>query len=389
MHEKSEQGGAPKLEATGERFIPKEMMPDVEAEHWHRYLMATNFVRGKRVLDIASGDGYGSNLLAGHAHHVTGVDISAEAVAYAARTYDQRNLRFMEGSCAAIPAADRSFDVVVSFETLEHHDLHEEMFREIRRVLVPGGLLIVSTPDRLVYSEQARYANPYHVKELAAAEFRELVGRYFRHCHMLGQIYAVGSLLSCADAGPAGGFAYYRQSELGATPQAAQPQAKYLIAFASDAQIEAAAGAASFLENASYFGEQQAEMARLNRLLVELQASVQSAREERDAYKSAMQDHIAESARLRGRLEAATQASSPPAAEDHGANLAIAQTLEDVGTMLEQRMASRDRTIREQHEQLRQLQLMQQQLQQELLRADTQLDFLKELLQANLGMETL
>jgi ubiquinone/menaquinone biosynthesis C-methylase UbiE len=87
-------------------------------EHWHRYLLARELVRDQDVLDIACGEGYGSALLAQTARPVIGVDVSATAVGHAQASYARRNLRYLEGDALAIPVADGSGSVVVSFERL-------------------------------------------------------------------------------------------------------------------------------------------------------------------------------------------------------------------------------------------------------------------------------
>jgi ubiquinone/menaquinone biosynthesis C-methylase UbiE len=114
---------------------------NIELEHRHRCLLAHEFCHGKDVLLLASGEGYGSAMLSSVAISVVGVDIARDAVSHSQRTYARQNLRFMVGSCAEIPLPNASIDVVVSFETLEHHDLHDEMMAEVKRVLRPGGLL--------------------------------------------------------------------------------------------------------------------------------------------------------------------------------------------------------------------------------------------------------
>lgn len=119
------------MKFTGERFVP-EVHGSIQLEHLHRYILACKAVAGKSVLDIASGEGYGSAMLARTALKVTGVDISQEAVSHAQARYQIENLDFCLGSCSAIPLEDASVDVVVSFETIEHHDEHEAMMREIK-----------------------------------------------------------------------------------------------------------------------------------------------------------------------------------------------------------------------------------------------------------------
>jgi ubiquinone/menaquinone biosynthesis C-methylase UbiE len=162
----------------GERYIPG-MSAHIEVEHMHRYLVAARLCQGARVLDIACGEGYGSFALSRTAASVIGVDISDEAVQHARAAYSDRadNLQFVAGSAAAIPLGDASVDMVVSFETIEHHDQHEAMVREIKRVLRPGGLLVISSPNKHEYSDVTGYSNPWHVKELYLDEFEALLLR--------------------------------------------------------------------------------------------------------------------------------------------------------------------------------------------------------------------
>src|SRR3954471_14002428 len=148
------------MEFTGERFVPG-TRGNIELEHLHRYLQAGEIAAGKVVLDIASGEGYGSAMLANSAARVIGVDISAAAVYHAADRYKKENLEYKVGSCADIPVPDASVDMVVSFETLEHHDQHEQMMREFKRVLRPAGVVLISSPDKDHYSVAPNYSNPY------------------------------------------------------------------------------------------------------------------------------------------------------------------------------------------------------------------------------------
>ncbi|QQL50195.1 class I SAM-dependent methyltransferase [Mucilaginibacter ginkgonis] len=188
---------------TGERletFISNE----TTIEHLHRYGLALMICVNKDVLDIASGEGYGSNLLSGVAQSVTGVDISGEAVTAAAKKYLKSNLKFKQGSAALIPLADASIDVVVSFETIEHHDQHQEMIAEIKRVLKPSGVLLMSSPDKKYYSDMPGYNNPYHVKELYFEQFKALINANFSFSSFLSQKIVTGSLI--IPEHPASGF---------------------------------------------------------------------------------------------------------------------------------------------------------------------------------------
>ncbi|MBX9888408.1 MAG: class I SAM-dependent methyltransferase [Flavobacteriaceae bacterium] len=164
---------------TGER-IETNIYGDVTVEHLHRYSLATLFIKNKIVLDIASGEGYGSYLMARSAKKVIGVDIDQEAVDLSRTKYKNENLSFLRGSADLIPLDNDSVDVLISFETIEHHDKHHEMFLEIKRVLKPDGILIMSSPDKKYYSDLNK-SNPFHVKELYLEEFKNLSNKYFEN----------------------------------------------------------------------------------------------------------------------------------------------------------------------------------------------------------------
>ena len=166
------------LTFTGERFLP-ECAGEMIYEHWHRYLIAGNYVTGKRVLDVASGEGYGSHLLSKSAASVVGADISSAAVAHASKRYAHENLRFVAADCIQIPEPDGSFDVIVSFETIEHMTEHQAFLREVDRLLAPAGMFIISSPNRPEYSDKTGYKNEFHVRELDRAELRRLLDPHF------------------------------------------------------------------------------------------------------------------------------------------------------------------------------------------------------------------
>ncbi len=180
------------LEMNGQRYLPG-MKGAIALEHLHRYALACRFAKGKNVLDIACGEGYGAMMLAGVAQRVIGVDISPEAIIHAAGKYGRDNLDFNVGSCAEIPLKEASVDLVVCFETIEHHDRHEAMMREFVRVLRRDGLCIISSPDKYAYSDVPRYRNPFHVKELYRDEFERLVSHFFENVETYGQRVIYGS----------------------------------------------------------------------------------------------------------------------------------------------------------------------------------------------------
>jgi SAM-dependent methyltransferase len=182
------------LEFTGERFVPG-IAGEIAHEHWHRYAFARRYVAGKRVLDVACGEGYGSALLAGVASAVTGIDIDAGAVAHARSAYASlANVRFEEGSASRLPLPDGSVDAVVSFETIEHLPRADQprMMAEIARVLAADGLLVMSAPNPVEYSTARNYRNPFHQHEPDRAELGALldsafpVQRWFRQRRFFG-----------------------------------------------------------------------------------------------------------------------------------------------------------------------------------------------------------
>ncbi|MEP6927289.1 MAG: class I SAM-dependent methyltransferase [Ginsengibacter sp.] len=177
-----------KKKSAGER-LETHQFGEVMLEHLHRYAITLELCKNKVVLDIASGEGYGSNMLANVASNVTGVDISYEAINAANVKYarKQDNLEFIKGSADSIPTKSDLYDVVVSFETIEHHDRHKEMIAEIKRVLKPDGLLIISSPDKLFYSDKKGTTNPFHVKELYKDEFKSLLTDSFKNAELFRQ----------------------------------------------------------------------------------------------------------------------------------------------------------------------------------------------------------
>jgi len=235
----------PELAFTGERYVPT-IDGNIKLEHLHRYAVAREWCRGKQVLDVACGEGYGSDLLAEVASSVVGVDLAFDAVRHATRRYGGARRSFVAGQCAAIPLRDQSIDVVVSFETIEHHDRHDEMMREIRRVLRPDGLLIISSPDRREYSEVPGYTNPFHVRELSREEFEALLRAHFPHVALAGQRVKAGSLIWPLEDSTAGLVGFPADGR--GSPASVPPM--YLIAVAGDRLVSAPAS--SLLDGGSF-----------------------------------------------------------------------------------------------------------------------------------------
>ncbi len=187
-----------KLEFTGERFTP-ECEREIWYEHYHRYAFAKNLVKDKLVLDVASGEGYGSFLLASSAKSVIGVDIDNNSIEHAKGKYNKGNLSYVQASALGLPFDDNHFDVIVSFETLEHLAQHQEMLAEFKRVLKTDGILIISTPDKKHYSDDTGFDNEFHVKELYKHEFKDLLDKHWSAQKWYAQGMAFHSIMQELD----------------------------------------------------------------------------------------------------------------------------------------------------------------------------------------------
>jgi glycosyltransferase involved in cell wall biosynthesis/SAM-dependent methyltransferase len=223
------------MEFTGERMTTA-IEGEIEFEHFHRYCLARDLCPGLDVLDVASGEGYGSSILSNVARSVIGVDVDPAAIAHARTTYGWENLRFVLGSVLDLPLGGASVDAVVSFETLEHVREHARFMAEVKRVLRPGGKLIVSTPERAVYSARGEPVNKYHLLELTVAEFDSLLRANFRHVGILSQRAILGSLIVKA-AGDGPWRSYERRSLEYIEASDGLTRAPFLVAIASDEEI--------------------------------------------------------------------------------------------------------------------------------------------------------
>lgn len=147
------------------------------AIHIARYSFAKELCAGKRVLDAACGEGYGSRLLANWgASEVVGVDISAEAIASAQQHFSSESVRFIQNDAETLPRhfEPNSFDLIVSFETIEHVQDPELFLRNIRDLLKPGGVVAISCPNDWWYFPTEAERNPYHLRKYHLDEFRAL-----------------------------------------------------------------------------------------------------------------------------------------------------------------------------------------------------------------------
>ncbi len=203
------------MKYTGERLIIDNKECDIDSdiyqEHIARYKYAIKFIKaGDKVLDIACGSGYGSNMLAENGAQVWAGDMDASAVALAREKYNKNNLVFKRMDATELPFEDNKFDVVVSFETIEHIENYKKFINELKRVLKANGQLILSTPN-VVATKKLKINNPFHIKEFTQQELLSLLSDFkqlkiygqrvlaklnWRH-KLLAQVYYIYSQCKC------------------------------------------------------------------------------------------------------------------------------------------------------------------------------------------------
>jgi SAM-dependent methyltransferase len=175
---------------TGEFVIPGRTPEDLWLSHFERYRFASEFTANKTVLDVACGTGYGSDYLAAQgAKRVVGGDISPEALAYAARHFRRPTLDFVKLDGGRLPFVESTFDVVLSYETIEHMEDQGQFLRECSRVLRPEGVFVCSTPMRLAWRPPwvPKSLNPFHRRELTAGELRDTLRDQFDDVTLFAQ----------------------------------------------------------------------------------------------------------------------------------------------------------------------------------------------------------
>jgi ubiquinone/menaquinone biosynthesis C-methylase UbiE len=229
------------LPFTGERMVVSQRQEDVQMifEHLHRYFVAAEICVARDVLDIACGEGYGANLIAQKALKVIGMDNSARAIRHARAKYRSENLKFMTGDCLKIPLPRAAVDVVISFETIEHISHHARFLQEIKRVLRPGGVLVISSPDKAEYTERLGLHNPFHVHELYRTGFLDLLRRHFANCLPMQQRLVGGSYIAADEHSQHKPLKYgtHRGDFFGGTFTEGVHEGVYCVAVCSDGPI--------------------------------------------------------------------------------------------------------------------------------------------------------
>lgn len=168
-----------------ERIVPDETPPGPVAIHEKRYRFALPYCTGKRVLDAACGTGYGTAILAQGAREVVGLDVSEEAIAYARERYCADNTEFLVADLSNPGLEKASFDVVVSFETIEHLQDRDTYLAHVSHAVRSDGVYIVSTPRADVTTESPE--NPFHTVEYSRDDFEALLRQWFDEVELYGQ----------------------------------------------------------------------------------------------------------------------------------------------------------------------------------------------------------
>ena len=258
-----------------ERYLPGEMHGSmVEAEHLVRYAWVAPLAAGRRVLDAGCGHAHGClTLAAGGASHVVGVDV-AGAMLDAVRPLMPPAVRLESARLEDLPFPDGSFDLVVCFEAIEHVDDHDRALDELRRVLGPGGVLALSTPNR----RMSPPGNPYHTHEYEPEEIEGALRARFEAVNMWNQVDWITSTILAPDqgGGPLPGLQFSVVPGGGEEPL-------YTVALAGDPPLASpppAATAAGVVELRAWL-EQSAALEQVNRNLQAHIAGLQQANRER------------------------------------------------------------------------------------------------------------
>jgi len=177
---------------TSERITPENIKSEsnylMYLRHAFAYSMATKYIHEKNfVLDLGCGEGYGTNMLSHHAINVIGLDIDMDSVAMATKKYKSKNCTFMHYNGETLPFKNNTFDIITSFQVIEHIKNEQQYLSEIHRTLKSDGLFILTTPNKALRGGEATKPwNKYHFKEYVSNELSNILKNYFSQISLLG-----------------------------------------------------------------------------------------------------------------------------------------------------------------------------------------------------------
>ena len=155
--------------------------------HCKAYEEAAKKARGRKVLDYGCNIGYGTNILSKYCNYIIGVDISPKAIEKAKKLYRSDNIQFELIDGKKLPFRDSMFDLIVSYQVIEHIVDYESYFSEIKRTILPDGEFLLTTPNgKLRLDPGMKPWNPYHVREFTHFELKELLAMYFKNVKIYG-----------------------------------------------------------------------------------------------------------------------------------------------------------------------------------------------------------
>lgn len=169
---------------SGERILPRKIFNVTYQQSLAAYEFAMRYAGGTSVLDVASGEGYGTSLLGATAAHVVGIDYNKRAVTQAQKKYSSTAVSFVHSNLFNAPNTlhGATFDVVCCFQTIEHVNDHDAFLTALLAMAKPGGILIISTPNARVFPS----FNPYHLHELDYEGIQDLFKRHFNSFTLYG-----------------------------------------------------------------------------------------------------------------------------------------------------------------------------------------------------------